>query len=200
MFNCEGDPVKAGEKKEFRARIRSLAAQFDEEYITSSDKGITAAVMAMAEYQGAERLFAYSATGRECATREIIEDAAARGKTIALPVVLGDGQMVFAAYRGELHTGAYGISEPEKGSDILVPTERDIMIVPALCCDEEGFRLGRGGGYYDRYLAGCLAYPVCLCREKLLAERVPRDWNDLPVLSVITEKRVIRLCEDDRQK
>jgi len=185
--------VKDGDKKEFRARVRAMTAQLDEAYIASSNEGITAAVLSLPEYRRAERVFAYSAMGRECATAGILEDAAAGGKTLALPVVLGDGQMVFAEYRGELSAGAFGIGEPAGETETLVPTEKDIMVVPALCCDKEGYRMGRGGGYYDRYLAGCRAFTVCLCREALLAEKVPREWNDLPVLAVITEKRVIRL-------
>jgi 5-formyltetrahydrofolate cyclo-ligase len=144
-------------------------------------------------------LFAYNAAGRECATAAILEDAAADGKVLALPVVLGGGQMVFAEYRGELSTGAFGIGEPAGDTETLVPTERDLMIVPALCCDTDGFRLGRGGGYYDRYLSGCRAFTVCLCREALLAEKVPRDWNDLSVSAVITENRIIRLQAAGRE-
>lgn len=181
-----------GEKKAFRARVRAMMAELDEDYLSESDAGILDAVLALGEYRGAERVLTYCSEGREVSTRGIIADALREGKTVALPVVYSGGRMVFAELRGELGVGALGIHEPRGELAIVSPTERDVMIIPALCCDAEGFRLGRGGGYYDRYLAGCPAFTVCLCRERLLAERVPREWNDLPVLSVITEKRVLR--------
>lgn len=190
--------MRDGDKMVFRARMKALTEQLGEDYLKKSDNEIAAAVLSLAEYQRADSVFAYSAMGRECATREIIEDALKKGKTVALPVVLGGGKMVFAEYRGALCEGAFGIGEPAKGAETLIPTDRDIVVVPALCCDREGFRLGRGGGYYDRYLVGCPAFTVCPCREKLMAERVPRDWNDLPVLAVITEDRTIRFREDGR--
>ena len=75
----------------------------------------------------------------------------------------------------------------------MEPGAGDIVIVPALCCDMEGYRLGRGGGYYDRMLPGCPASSVCLCRERLLQKNLPREWNDFPVDIVVTEARVLRL-------
>ena len=68
----------------------------------------------------------------------------------------------------------------------------DLMLVPALCCDRRGVRLGHGGGYYDRYLAGHSVYTACLCRERLLMEKVPADWNDFAVACVITERGIIK--------
>ena len=53
-------------------------------------------------------------------------------------------------------------------------------------------RLGHGGGYYDRYLAGRRVPAACLCRERLLLEKVPQDWNDFAVGFVITELRKIK--------
>lgn len=180
------------EKRAFRARMREKTAALDAAYLTESDAGITAQVLALPEFRAAGRVFAYWSQGRECDTHALIAAAAAAGKTVALPVVLGDGVMAFHTYDGMLRPGALAIPEPSADTPALTPAPEDIMVVPALCCDKAGGRMGRGGGYYDRYLAARRPFAVCLCREALLCEKVPREWNDMPVSAVITEKQVIR--------
>ena len=78
-------------------------------------------------------------------------------------------------------------------AEALLPGRGDALIVPALCCDEGGYRLGQGGGYYDRLLSGCRAVSICLCRERLLRKKIPREWNDLAVDIVVTEERALRI-------
>ena len=73
-------------------------------------------------------------------------------KSVALPVVTGNNQpLLFREYNQGtvLQSGAFGILEPDETARILIP---DIVIVPFLAFDEEGFRLGYGGGFYDRTL------------------------------------------------
>jgi 5-formyltetrahydrofolate cyclo-ligase len=183
------------DKKAFRARVRAMIDALGDDYIAMSDAAITDNVRALAEYRSAERVFTYLSEKRECATRALIDEAVRSGRIVALPVSYSGGRMAFAEFCGALDTGALGIPEPCGELRFVSPTAGDIMIVPALCCDTDGYRLGRGGGYYDRYLDGCQAFTACLCREKLLSEKVPREWNDLPVSAVITECRVIRPAE-----
>ena len=59
------------------------------------------------------------------------------------------------------------------------------MCIRDRCYDREGYRLGFGGGYYDRWLAGCSGWKVGLCRAALLQDRLPRGPYDIPVLSLI---------------
>lgn len=180
------------DKKEFRARIRAMIDALEDGYISGSNAMIAENVFSLSEYRNAERVFTYFSEDRECSTRALIEETVRSGRIVALPVSYAGGRMVFAEFCGTLGVGTLGICEPCGELNVVSPTARDIMIVPALCCDTAGYRLGRGGGYYDRYLADCPAFTACLCREKLLCETVPRDWNDLPVSAVITEDRVIR--------
>lgn len=180
-------------KSALRAKIRAMINELDEAYIKSSDEGIMRNVLSMQEFRSAGVVFAYCSVGRECATRGIIENAAKQGKTVALPRSAPQGVMDFADSSNGLHRARFGIPEPDAGLPALEPGAGDVMIVPALCCDAEGRRLGQGGGYYDRYLE---RYPrtvtVCICRERLLQEKVPTEWNDKPVAFVITEKRIIK--------
>ena len=64
------------------------------------------------------------------------------------------------------------------------------MLIPALAYDRTGRRLGRGGGYYDRFLARVDCCTVGLIRAAFLLDALPAEWNDVPVSAVITEDGV----------
>jgi len=92
----------------------------------------------------------------------------------------------------DLQEGLLGIPTPSKESPIIAPQDIDLVVVPCLACDTSGYRIGYGGGYYDRYLASARqATSVALCRESLLLEQVPREAHDIPVDIVITNARII---------
>jgi len=73
-----------------------------------------------------------------------------------------------------------------------------LILVPNLCCDRQGYRLGHGGGYYDRYLAGYAGMTVSLCPAQWLQEQLPREEYDLPVRLVLTENAEWRGAEAPR--
>lgn len=88
---------------------------------------------------------------------------------------------------GGLVPGAFHIPEPGEDCPVAARDEIDVILVPNLCCDREGYRLGHGGGYYDRYLAGYRGFTVAFCPRFLLWDRVPRDERDVPVRLVLTD-------------
>lgn len=177
------------QKRELRQRKRTELDSLPEEYITASNAAIQARLLSLPEYISAKRVFAYCAIGREVATQGIISHALSAGKTLALPLCGDDCSMSFRKISNlsELQTGRFGIPEPLPDAAELTPTQGDIMIVPALCCDEQGSRLGHGAGDYDRYLARASCFTVCLCRRKLLEEQIPTEETDVKVSLVLTE-------------
>ena len=128
----------------------------------------------------------------EVDTHAILAQARRRGKTVALPVPEAGGQMYFARYDGALVPGRYGIPQPPRSAPVLQPQPGDLMLVPALAYDRAGRRLGRGGGYYDRFLARVDCCTVGLIRAAFLLDALPAEWNDVPVSAVITEDGVLR--------
>lgn len=177
------------QKAQLRKRIGEELAALPESYIESSNAQIAKRLFAMPEYAAAKRVFAYYSVGREVSTQGIIEHALSNGKQVALPICESKGVMHFALVHSlsELKMGRYGIPEPSVDGETVTPNADDIIIVPALCADKSNNRLGHGAGYYDRYLEKAECFSVCLCRAKLLWDKLPAEPTDIKVSAVITE-------------
>ena len=82
----------------------------------------------------------------------------------------------------------FGIREPDEGCPLAERGDIDLILVPAVCYDRRGYRLGFGGGYYDRWLAESCAFRVGLCREAVLQNQVPTESHDSRVDLLLTEE------------
>ena len=155
---------------------------------------MTQAFLALPELAQAHTVLLFYGVGKEPDTRPLIAELLRRGYTVALPRCLPGRRMEARAVTGvdDLCPGAYGILEPDTDCPVVERDKIDLILVPNLCCDKRGYRLGHGAGYYDRYLAGFAGVTVALCPEKWLREELPRDEFDLPVQLVLTGTRVWR--------
>lgn len=177
------------QKKLLRSQLRAdyaLMSDFERNMI---DTGLIERLMGHDLYQKCERIFLYASVGTEIHTQGLISAAYRQGKVVALPKCSAFGMMEYYRYTGTLSEGKYHIPEPVS-EELLVPKSNDIMIVPGLAFDVNGYRIGQGGGYYDRYLSKYPCVRVGLCRERFLLKDIPILWNDIPVDFVITETAV----------
>lgn len=177
------------EKKLLRKKVRSLIRELEPEYIAESDRLILNNLAELPQFHRAKRIFAYFSTGREPDTHGLMELCRRLDKPAALPRISGT-HMDFVLWdpaADELLSGPLGIPQPPGDLPAAIPGNEDLLIVPALCYDRRFFRLGQGGGYYDRYLENCPAFRLGLCREALLFNQLPREAHDLPVDMLITE-------------
>ncbi|MDR3209571.1 MAG: 5-formyltetrahydrofolate cyclo-ligase [Oscillospiraceae bacterium] len=181
---------KGALRETLRIRVDALAP----EYAAESDAGIFRRLIALPEFEAARVIFAYVSVGREPDTRRLIDYALERGKTVAVPESLPRG--VMSARRltslGALVPGRYGIPAPPEGAEEIPPGALELVIVPAMTFDVDGYRLGYGGGYYDRYLPRTDAFTAGLARETLLLAAVPREAHDARVSALVTEARARR--------
>lgn len=178
------------EKRWLRRRLRTLEDQLSSRYLASSGRAIIVHLLAMPEYQAAETVFCFVGVGREVDTRPLLEDALAAGKRLCVPLCTGPGHMELRQIVAleALTPGRYGIPEPPVHSAALSPDEVDFSILPCVTCDRSGRRLGRGGGYYDRFLTHYRGAAVLVCRERLIREEIPLAPHDCSVPWVVTER------------
>ncbi|MBT0460047.1 5-formyltetrahydrofolate cyclo-ligase [Morganella morganii] len=133
----------------------------------------------------------------EIDTRPLTEWLWSQGKQVFLPVLhpFSRHHLLFLAYRPDtpLIKNKFSISEPALDvTQVLPPQELDIMFIPLVAFDEKGERLGMGGGFYDRTLAGWQKkgfYPVGLAHDCQLVDELPAAQWDVPLPEVITPSR-----------
>lgn len=147
------------------------------------DMEIQTRLLISAEYRASETVLVYFARPFEIATSMIIYAALANHKAVGLPVTTEDHRMVFRRITSlrELQPGRFGILEPKDSREEIFPDEKTLCVCPALCCDMQGFRLGFGGGYYDRYLADFPGVKAALCYSDSLIPSMEHDAFDIPM-------------------
>lgn len=182
------------EKKEFRNNIKKRIKSLEESYLENSNYLVFRNFMKLPEVEECERILIYCSMGREVDTRKIIDEMLASGKTVALPVCEEEGIMHFSELRpdGLKTEGMYGILEPEKDAPVITPRDGDVIVVPALTFDRAGFRMGKGKGYYDRFLKKRDFISIGLARDCLLVDHVPRQEHDMRVGILVTDREILR--------
>jgi 5-formyltetrahydrofolate cyclo-ligase len=143
-----------------------------------------------------DSVFCYVSEPEECATEPVLRYCFERGIPLAVPLCEGSAVMTARLIRSykELRRGAFGLWEPPE--DAPVTEQPAWVVVPGLAFDRNGFRLGRGGGYYDRWLAGKTGRFVGLCHPGRFVEGLPRDDWDMPVDTVITGVEICRTIKN----
>ncbi len=176
------------EKRALRLLKTAQIESLGEDYIRESDEAILNKLLSLDEFRRAGTVFLYHSVGREVSTVKLIELLLREKRRTALPVSGAGGIMKFYPLESvsQLRQGRYGIPEPPE-TLVVRPDGGDIIIVPALCCDSKGHRLGHGAGYYDRYLAETSCFSVCLCRSALLEDSLPAAGTDIRVSMVLTD-------------
>ncbi len=183
-------------KKELRREIRNLRAAYRKEEIHALSMRILERVRGLWEYQRADTLFIYMDARHEVETSELIRQAWADGKRVAVPKVSGRNMRFFyiASLERDLKEGAFGILEPcaKDPADEATDSTGTLLVMPGVAFDESRHRIGYGGGFYDRFLK---RHPdpatIALAFEFQVREEIPFEGFDMLPGKIVTEKRVI---------
>jgi 5-formyltetrahydrofolate cyclo-ligase len=98
---------------------------------------------------------------------------------------------VYDAQRLVLHP--FGMAEPASDSPVIAPEEIELTLVPGLAFDRLGFRLGYGGGYFDRFLKNFNGVSAGIVFHDLLFEKIPHSVHDIPMHWIITEQEIFSI-------
>ena len=185
----------AEQKGQLRQLIRNQLPTLPVAAREAEDRALFSAFLALPQVERASTLFLFWGTGLEPDTARLFAPLLARGKRIALPRMLPGRQMEVREYCPDRPPikHSFGILEPDENCPLIDKNNVDLVLVPALCYDRRGFRLGMGGGYYDRWLEHYSGVTVGLCRQAFLHDILPTEPHDRPVDVVITPGAVLNI-------
>lgn len=170
------------QKKDLRKQVKQQLTDLPEVVKKAQDKALFKAFLGLEQVKQAKTVMVYWGVEPESATTDLISALLAYGKRVVLPRCMPGGGMETRAYRGgRLIRSPYGIPEPGEDCPLVEKKDIDVVLVPALCYDRRGFRLGKGGGYYDRWLVDYTGVSVGMCYRELMQETLPREEHDRPV-------------------
>ena len=186
-------PVSAAEeKKRLRRTVRDRRDRMRAEERREADRMLVMHLLSLRECREASVIYAFASFGSECSTDAFIRHCLREGKCVALPRVEGE-VMHFGRIDSpeSLVPGVWGIPEPPGHAERICSP--GFMLVPGIAFDKKGYRLGYGGGYYDKYLAEHPGnFTAGIAYEIQMTAEVPRDEFDIKTDLIITEKGILR--------
>ena len=179
-------------KSELRERLIQARESLTPNERTGKSRQICSSILHTAEYQEAHTLMLYKSIRGEVMLTDLEAECATGGKKIAYPVCTEKRNMLAVCGRN-WKKGAFGIPEPDpETGEILSPEDIDLIICPCIAFDLQCYRLGMGGGYYDRFLSKLSnkvkTWGVAFEVQKV--DQIPIEPWDIPLGQIITENRI----------
>lgn len=183
-------------KERLRQRVLAVHTGLDHGRVEIGGQAILEKVLGLEAYCRAKLVHTYvSSKENEVDTRALIGTCLAQGKRVAVPVVMPSAKtMGHALIDGldQLVVGPWGLVQPDPAAARWLPAKAwiDLVVVPGLAFDRRGHRIGRGGGYYDRFLAQVQTVKIGLCYDELVLDCIPGEPHDVPVDMVVAETAI----------
>jgi 5-formyltetrahydrofolate cyclo-ligase len=186
-------------KAQLRREVAARLAALSPEDFAERGRRAVERLRALPEFGSAEGLLLYASVPDEIDTAALIDEALSSGRAVFLPVCGKSGSQLRAVRvtdrARDLAAGRFDIMEPREGLESAAPGEVDFVLVPGRAFDRRCRRLGRGAGFYDRFLAGILeggGHTAAVALDLQVFDEIPAGELDLPVGAVATESRLIR--------
>ncbi len=194
-----GKTVQA-KKTEWRRKLRESLRRLTSAERAEADRRAAESVAAWETFIQARVIAAFVGTQDEIDTDPLLREILRAGKTLLLPYVVetttagAPPMMAMAVVKDlerDLREGAFGILEPDYSLRDTVTPPPDLVLVPGLGFDAQGGRLGKGKGYYDRYLATVSAFKLGYGYEaQVAAAKLPLEAHDIGLDGLATEARL----------
>ena len=172
-------------KAELRKKILQEMKAISQEQKQAMDRALTERFLRHPFYQEAKTIATYLSFTHEFQTQGLIKRALKEGKKVLIPKTYPKGCMEFVVYDPQqLVKTSFGLLEPQGDLEVVEPSQIDLIHVPGLAFTTEGYRIGYGGGYYDRYLenfAGHTMSTIYPCQ----IQNFNSEDHDIPVQEVL---------------
>ncbi|MBR2152054.1 MAG: 5-formyltetrahydrofolate cyclo-ligase [Clostridia bacterium] len=181
-------------KKNLRTRYKNERLKLSPTEKQNLDEGVFNRFLKLNQYASSTTILAYVSTNIEVDTRKIIERALEDGKRVAVPYCVPDTRLLefyLIDSLDDLMPGAFGVLEPTPDPEKrLIDWEKSLCVVPGLCFDFNGYRLGFGKGYYDRFLSEYTGIRVGICYSSGVRGHLHHGRYDRTVDVLVTEKNI----------
>jgi len=175
-------------KAELRKQVLHEMKALSQEKKQAMNRALTERFLRHPFYQEAKTIATYLSFPHEFQTQELIEQALKDGKKVLIPKTYPKGRMEFVVYDPQqLVKTSFGLLEPQGDLEVVEPSQIDLIHVPGLAFTTEGYRIGYGGGYYDRYLenfAGHSLSTIYPCQ----VQEFDFENHDIPVQEVLIDE------------
>ena len=169
-----------------RALARRLAKHEDER--ADDSRAVCTLIKASDAFLQADCVLLYAPVRGEIDPTPVASAAARHGIPVGYPKVEADGHMTYRLVPNAkaLVPGAFGIPSPSADAPEVQPTAKTLLLIPALMADMTGYRLGYGGGYFDRFLPSFPGVAVLVLPADEIIPCLPVEENDVPVPYLVT--------------
>ncbi|MEF2899895.1 MAG: 5-formyltetrahydrofolate cyclo-ligase [Clostridia bacterium] len=185
-------------KKEFRKKVINLRKEKDKDFIKHNSDIITDKLLNLDCIKNAKNIMLYLDFNNEVSTDSLIKKLLNLGKIVSSPITLKEERKLIPSQITDLKNGiqygAYNIREPKpECSPAINIKDLDVIIVPAVAYDKNCYRLGYGGGFYDRFLENLRkdAVTIGIAFDLQIFDEVPKEAHDAQLDYIVTESRIL---------
>ena len=175
-------------KSELRKQVLQEMKALPREQKQIIDQALTERLLQHPFYQEAKIIATYLSFPHEFQTQELIEQALKDGKKVLIPKTYPKGRMDFVVYDPQqLVKTSFGLLEPQGDLEVVDASQIDLIHVPGLAFTREGYRIGYGGGYYDRYLEHFTGHTLSTVYHYQVQNFIPEN-HDISVQEVLIDE------------
>ena len=175
-------------KSELRKQVLHEMKAISQEQKQAVDQALTEQLLQHPFYQEAKVIATYLSFPHEFQTQELIEQALRDCKKVLIPKTYPKGRMDFVVYDPQqLVKTSFGLLEPQGDLEVVDASQIDLIHVPGLAFTTEGYRIGYGGGYYDRYLEHFTGHTLSMVYPCQVQDFIA-EVHDIPVQEVLIDE------------
>lgn len=186
-------------KKDFRKKVIELRKKQSPQSIIYKSKKISDIILSLEDVKKASTIMIYLDFNNEVKTDNLVNSLISLGKKVLVPITIKENKTLVPSQIKNINTevsiGTYGIREPKKEFIRVTDIESiDVLIVPAVAFDINKFRLGYGGGFYDRFIEKLRpdSITIGIAFEFQIFDSIPKEGHDAKLNYIVTEERILK--------